>query len=345
MNTGELVSVIIPVYNTAEFLPGCLGSLAKQTYPFYEVILVDDCSDDGCKEICDDFCMTRPGTKVIHQPENRGMAEARAAGFEIAQGEFVTFVDSDDWVEADYLSIMVNNAEKHNADVVCCRAMEEFDTGAVLMKQTVFGLLDKEAIGRLLTTNLLFDASTYRPGCPLHIWGKLFRRKKIAHSLDAGFGLRYGEDTMVWVDIIANRTESLLCLDELLYHYVHHPGQITAVSLFRKVDLMLPYWDRLDEMFGGRLGDQLALRFWLFIKPNIYSNNYSPRISYKVRNSRAVRKHIWNNPEVPEEIRRSPHFFLLKHRLYLLDYVLYLFLALTPERIKSAFLGGRRQEQ
>ena len=114
-----LVSVIIPVYNTEKYLRNCIESVISQTYKNLEIILVDDGSPDNCGKICDEYAKTDLRIKVFHN-ENGGLSRARNFGIEKSNGEYVTFIDSDDFVEPNFVSTLVELCKKHNADIVQC---------------------------------------------------------------------------------------------------------------------------------------------------------------------------------------------------------------------------------
>lgn len=119
-----MISIIVPVYNVEKYVEGCIRSILAQTFRDFELILVDDGSTDGSGEICERYGKQDARIYVLHQ-ENRGLSGARNAGLEIAAGEYLTYIDSDDWVGETYLEELYNNAVKHNASVsVCCYAVE-----------------------------------------------------------------------------------------------------------------------------------------------------------------------------------------------------------------------------
>ena len=102
-----MISVIVPVYRVESYIEYCIQSIQNQTYKDLEIILVDDGSDDGCPEICDRYAKEDKRIKVIHK-KNEGLASARNVGLEAATGEYISFVDSDDYVEADYVETMIS---------------------------------------------------------------------------------------------------------------------------------------------------------------------------------------------------------------------------------------------
>ncbi|GMO37902.1 MAG: hypothetical protein Ta2B_17610 [Termitinemataceae bacterium] len=114
-----VISVIIPVYNVEHYLRRCLDSVLAQTFTDFECILIDDGSPDKSPAICDEYAKKDSRFVVIHQA-NAGVSAARNAGLDIAQGEWITFVDSDDWIEPDMLRVLYQNAVKHQSDVSVC---------------------------------------------------------------------------------------------------------------------------------------------------------------------------------------------------------------------------------
>ena len=102
----ELVTVIVPIYNVKNYLKQCLDSIINQTYSKLEIILVDDGSTDGCASICDEYAKADNRVHVIHK-KNAGLGMARNSGLEIANGEFVVYVDSDDWLEKNMVEKML----------------------------------------------------------------------------------------------------------------------------------------------------------------------------------------------------------------------------------------------
>lgn len=136
METKGLISVIIPVYNVEKYLRECVESVLKQTYQNFEIILVDDGSKDSSGDICDEYAEKDTRIRVIHK-ENGGLSRARNAGFEEAQGEYVYFLDSDDWIEEKALEELKQCAEENAADVVFFDAISfEDESGEKCEKQT-----------------------------------------------------------------------------------------------------------------------------------------------------------------------------------------------------------------
>lgn len=107
---SKKVSIIVPVYKVEKFLERCVESIIKQTYQNIEIILIDDESPDECPKMCDQYEIKDNRIKVIHK-KNGGLSDARNAGLDIASGEYIAFVDSDDWIESDFIETLYMNAE------------------------------------------------------------------------------------------------------------------------------------------------------------------------------------------------------------------------------------------
>lgn len=114
-----LISVIVPVYKVEQYLQQCVDSICAQTYRNLEIILVDDGSPDRCGQLCDELAMTDSRIRVIHK-RNGGLSSARNAGLEVMQGEYVGFVDSDDWIDPEMYERLYQDIQEHEAQIACC---------------------------------------------------------------------------------------------------------------------------------------------------------------------------------------------------------------------------------
>ena len=119
------ISVIVPVYKVEPYLDRCVKSVLNQTFSDFELILVDDGSPDECPRLCDEWATKDNRIQVIHK-ENGGLSDARNVGFEASTGEWITFVDSDDWLDATMYEIMLKHAANCAAQAVICDAVLEF---------------------------------------------------------------------------------------------------------------------------------------------------------------------------------------------------------------------------
>lgn len=119
-----VISVIVPVYKVEAYLPRCVDSILNQSFSDFELILVDDGSPDNCGAICDAYAAKDHRVRVIHQ-KNSKVSAARNAGIDIAEGEWIAFIDSDDWIHKDYLKLLLSGAEE-DTDLVICDCVETY---------------------------------------------------------------------------------------------------------------------------------------------------------------------------------------------------------------------------
>ena len=115
----SLVSVIIPVFRVEDYLNRCVESIVNQTYDNLEIILVDDGSDDNCPHMCDEWAK-KDDRIVVYHKQNGGLSDARNFGTDKANGELITYIDSDDYILPEYVEHLYNSLVEHNADISCC---------------------------------------------------------------------------------------------------------------------------------------------------------------------------------------------------------------------------------
>lgn len=139
------VSIIIPIYNVEQYLQQCLDSILNQTYTNLEIILVDDGSPDSSPSICDDYAAKDSRVKVIHQ-KNQGLSAARNAGLDICTGDFLTFVDSDDWIDESFIKTLLEIAQENEADIIICNHKKISSTFECAddIKETLYSSSDAE---------------------------------------------------------------------------------------------------------------------------------------------------------------------------------------------------------
>lgn len=196
-----MVSVIIPVYQSKKYILYCVESILNQTYKNMEMILVDDGSDDGSGSLCDAYARKYGNVFCIHQ-ENKGVSSARNTGLDCARGEYILFVDSDDFIENDYLENAVLWLENESADMYLCGYQSVRDSGRVKEKKYYpyisDAVLRHEEMGNAAVK--LFNTTT------LHAIGTKVYKKSIIEN----YGIRFYENWMYYEDIY-------FCLSYLLH--------------------------------------------------------------------------------------------------------------------------------
>jgi len=203
------VSVIIPVYNSEIYLPQCLNSLIRQTMTDYELILIDDGSLDKSGTICEAYASQHDNIRVIHQ-RNSGVSAARNAGLEIAQGQYFAFVDSDDWVEPNYLDYLVSTLLQNDCQLSSCAFQIEG-----LAHQPQSRNLSSQLVDKITAAKYVLGSNTF---CG-YLWNKLFCRNVIDQ-----LQLRFAENIKIGEDMLFCATYTTGCNQvwigyEVLYHY------------------------------------------------------------------------------------------------------------------------------
>lgn len=208
-----MISVIIPVYKTEKYIERCLNSVVNQTYNNLEILLIDDASPDNCPEICDEWAKRDRRIKTFHI-ENKGVANARNIGVAAANGEFIAFVDSDDYVEPDMFALLLDNLIKQNADISMCSYCLNEDMSE--QNHNAIRVLQHEEI----IVNIV--SGEYEYGL---LWNKLYRRKTIGDAYMPR--LTYSED-MVFNYFVMKNAEKMVISDAVKYHYNVNEGSATA---------------------------------------------------------------------------------------------------------------------
>lgn len=212
-----LISLIVPVYKVESFLRDCLDSIIRQTYRHLEIILVDDGSPDRCGAICDEYA-ARDGRIIIIHQENQGLAGARNTGLDIAKGDYVLFVDSDDWLEESACETALNDALGQNADMVCFGFNLVSPSGeSHAHAATLSGIQDKRAAMKQLIRHNWIGTD--------NVWNKLYSR-----SLFDGIRFikgRVHEDLGV-LYLLVHRCRAIYVSSTVLYNYRIRPGSIMA---------------------------------------------------------------------------------------------------------------------
>ena len=220
MNRETQISVIVPVYNVENYLARCVDSILAQTYENLEVILVDDGATDRSGLICDELASRDSRVKVIHK-KNGGLSSARNAGLETAAGEYIAFVDSDDWIEPDAYAHMMQLMKTHQVKLVCGG---RYDVSGKTGERTVGLCPKREAVisGEELAGRIfLWD------GCDSSACDKLYHRSLLEH-------FRYPEgkvceDVPVTYKIVL-QAERVAMSDRPFYNYYHRAGSISMAS-------------------------------------------------------------------------------------------------------------------
>lgn len=225
------LSVIIPVYNVSKFLPACIDSVLSSTFTDFELLLIDDGSSDNSGAICDKYATRDNRVKVIHK-ENGGVSSARNIGLDVASGQYITFIDSDDTITSEMFQVLMDSAIKYNCDISVCRLNVVLGNGAhkvVALEQSL--LLDSKCVVSGFFSNPLIKELFYGP------YNKIYSRKVIADIRFKTYAI--GEDVLFVFDVLSQAMEQKsIYIDKYIgYNYFYRDNSaIHAPFSAKKLD-------------------------------------------------------------------------------------------------------------
>lgn len=251
---NDLISIIVPVYKVEKYLDKCINSLVSQTYKNLEIILVDDGSPDNCPQICDEWAKKDNRVKVIHK-ENGGQGSARNSALDILSGNYICFVDSDDWVDENYIELLYSSMVEFNADISICGLKEIFENTKKVKIHTVVS--DTKFIdANNLFQNAYTNQNTYCLG-PCNKLYKSFIFKDLRFPK-----IRMYEDSAIYLNIF-QKAQKIVLIPNAPYNYLIRKSSTMHNELTPS---------RSESMFAQ---NDVRLKF-------LKDNNYIDLIPYEV---------------------------------------------------------------
>lgn len=240
MKNTPLITVIVPVYNVEDYLEKCLNSIITQTYKNLDILLINDGSTDNSGVICDKYSLIDNRIRVFHQ-DNRGVSEARNLGLNNSYGEYIGFVDPDDWIEPEMYEVLLNKLLINNSEISICghtiyHSNDAFDVRTNSLLEGI--IYKKEALTYLLDINLYEG----------YLWNKLFSAKLINK-----FNLRFNKNLAICEDLLfvacyMLNLEYIYYIPKPLYNYIERQGSaINSYSSKRQTEILA--WVELCELF------------------------------------------------------------------------------------------------
>lgn len=278
-----LISVIIPIYNVEKYLEQCLESIINQTYKFLEIILVDDGSTDSGGKICDEYAKYDARISVIHKA-NGGLSDARNIGLENAHGDYIGFVDSDDYINADMYEKLAEACTTYNADItICGRRCFDSKGGSYqsFVLETPLIMDSKEAIIRLLLNDSLDSAA----------WDKLYR-KHIFENIRYPFGVLH-EDLSV-TSMLFGKAECIVHIGTQEYNYRLRPGSITKHKFMKKKMDLLTQTEMLTSYVNNKYPDlsYQVESFWIRNITNLLTTVLKTEVSSYISEKKQLKHKI-----------------------------------------------------
>lgn len=219
-----LISVIVPIYKVEQYLDKCIDSIVNQTYKNLEIILVDDGSPDNCPQMCDEWAKKDDRIIVIHK-ENGGLSDARNAGLNIANGEYISFVDSDDWVDIQMYQVLYDAIIATKSDIASCGAKRIWSDGRpsceLVEVNSDYTLEQEDAMAALITSNGLIQT----------VWNKLYKRN-VVNGIMYPVGLIHEDEFWSWR--VISRAKRVAVLKESFYNYLQRDDSIMGAGFSKR---------------------------------------------------------------------------------------------------------------
>ena len=287
----RLLSIIIPIYNVESYLDRCMESIVNQTYKNMEIIMVDDGSPDKCPKLCDEWAERDSRIKVIHK-SNGGLSDARNKGIEIAVGDYLAFVDSDDFIDQNMYTAMIEAIERTDSEIATC-GRYVFRNGEKYEKHTSpeeVVLSSFRALEELLRGGLVEEAA----------WDKVYKRN-LFEEIEFPVG-EVNEDMPIMPYIIEKATR-VVCTGKPFYYYCENPGSITHGGYNEKKRVVIKHIQVISQYvlgkypnlkdavseFQGRYAGRQLIRFAL--QPELkqqFQSDYKFYEEYSRRNFRTL---------------------------------------------------------
>lgn len=213
-----MISVIVPVYNAEKYLARCVDSVLAQSFDDFELILVDDGSNDGSGAICDKYATRDSRVKVLHK-KNGGVSAARESGIAQARGEYIAFIDADDYIAEDYLKVLYQDIVKYNADISCCDCLE-------IVNGVETNRFHNVSENRIIKNKAEYiqDYINHKEFYGYVVWAKLIRKELV--SGQSFKRIRFGEDTVYMLNLFEK--VKITVLNEYKgYYYIRNEDSVT----------------------------------------------------------------------------------------------------------------------
>ncbi len=235
----ELISIIIPVYNVEKYLNRCLESVINQKYRKLEIILIDDGSTDNSGKICDEYALKDSRIKVIHK-KNDGVSVARNTGIKIAKGNYIGFVDSDDWIHPDMYKKLYQALIKNQADISCCKEIRCKNGVEKISKKFDNKITEYDQMQYI---KKFFKINSQE--CIYYVWNKLYKRQIIDEEQ---YPINLISEDVVGTYKALVKSNKIVEINYPYYYYYYNPNSITSKAFSKEDFDLIEIWDKVIEI-------------------------------------------------------------------------------------------------
>ena len=306
-----MISVIVPVYKVEKYLRRCVDSILNQSYTDFELLLIDDGSPDGCPQICDEYARLDNRVRVFHKP-NGGLSDARNYGLDQISGDYVSFIDSDDYVGPDYLKILIELAEKYDASVAAVAHVCVYndETSFVSSRDDRYEIPNDKILRAVAQGQLIFSA-----------WGKLIHRDLFAQ---ARFPVGYLFEDNLLMPYLMCECDTIACSASQQYYWLKRPDSIMGTISEKKVsdwekgiDQLLDFTEKKYPQNMEYVEGWVATVIWhIAVDQLIFTERY-PEHARRIREKYgSILKKSWKLPAVPWARKLKSTLFMLSPTCY-----------------------------
>lgn len=306
-----MISVIVPVYKVEKYLRRCVDSILNQSYTDFELLLIDDGSPDGCPQICDEYARLDNRVRVFHKP-NGGLSDARNYGLDQISGDYVSFIDSDDYVGPDYLKILIELAEKYDASVAAVAHVCVYNDEAsfVSSKDDRYEIPNDKILRAVAQGQLIFSA-----------WGKLIHRDLFAQ---ARFPVGYLFEDNLLMPYLMCECDTIACSASQQYYWLKRPDSIMGTISEKKVsdwekgiDQLLDFTEKKYPQNMEYVEGWVATVIWhIAIDQLIFTERYPEHARRIQKKYGSILKKSWKLPAVPWARKLKSTLFMLSPTCY-----------------------------
>ncbi|MCR5290992.1 MAG: glycosyltransferase [Treponema sp.] len=270
------ISIIVPVYNTEKYIKKCLDSIKQQTFTDFEVILIDDGSTDSSPQILDSFCSTDSRFKVFHN-KNQGVTKVRIDGLAKASGEYIVWIDSDDWVEQNHLALLHETITKEHADICVCNFVKD--------SNTISQIYEEKLDTRPTPLQSLIEAGSCR-GC---LWTKIAKRALYQNQdIFPPKGINCWEDIIITANLYYYSTKTVHSKQA-----TYHVNDINQNSLTRDCSRIerneqeqknvIAYFENTKRFKSLQLSQlKYKIKYYMYVNNHFATQKTLPREYYKL---------------------------------------------------------------
>lgn len=313
-----LISVIVPVYKVEPYIHKCVDSIVGQTYRNLEIILVDDGSPDNCPAICDEYAAVDSRIKVIHKP-NGGLSDARNAGLDVCTGDYIAFVDSDDWIEPEMYAEMLSMAETNSLEIVFCAAREIVNGEKAGTRYVYYpnGIImnSKDIQKKVLTDEI--EAS---------VWNRLYKRECFI-NVRFPVGRNYEDIAVVFFPF--EKAEKVGFLEAPFYNYrINESGIAHQRKPLTRYQMFLSYRDCFNyavefvpESIDGAAANTARFAMGTYLDYHCYGwKELEPYLQDVEAFLEENKVQLLNGGGIPKSLKLSLQLYYLSRKIFVLTY-------------------------